>query len=368
MPTSERRPRTGGPICLLLSGGLVLSLIGSDIARAQTRLYTEPVSDAELAATSAEDWLSFRGNQASWGYSALDQIDRSNVDRLAFAWSATMATGPNEPSPLVRDGVLYLPNSGDLFQALDARTGDLLWEYQRQWPEEVRSKRNMASLGRPINRSVAIHGDGLYATTGDAYVIRLNAHTGELEWETKIGDPTQLTHTSGPLIADGRVISGRTCDTSFPGGCFITAHDADDGSELWRFYVIARPGEPGGDTWGGLPLEKRIQVGAWFVGSYDPKLDLIYWGTSVPAPSPEVLRGTGKGAMLYSNSTLALHPDSGELEWYFQHLPRDNWDLDHPYERMLVDLEVEPRPERGLGSEPRHRTAGEETSPDRRAR
>ena len=345
MATSKGQSRAGLPVYLLLSGGLLFSGIGSDLCVAQTELYSEAVTDADLAATSAEDWLSFRGNLASWGYSALDQIDRTNVDRLAFAWSATMATGPNEPSPLIRDGVLYLPHSGDVIQALDARNGDLLWEYRRQWPEEIRSKRNMASLGRPINRSLAIHGNALYATTGDAYVIRLNAHTGELEWETKIGDATQLTHTSGPLIADGKVISGRACDTSLPGGCFITAHNAEDGSELWRFYVVARPGEPGGDTWGGLPLEKRIQVGAWFVGSYDPELDLLYWGTSVPAPSPEVLRGTGKGAMLYSNSTLALDPDSGELQWYFQHLPRDNWDLDHPFERMLVELEVEPDPD-----------------------
>ena len=111
---------------------------------------------------------------------------------------------------------------------------------------------------------------------------------------------------------------------------------------MWRFYTIPRPGEPGDETWGGLPLERRYHVGAWHVGSYDPELDLIYWGTSVPAPSPEVLRGSGAGSLLYSNSTLALRPDTGELAWYFQHLPRDNWDLDHPFERILVDLEMEP--------------------------
>ena len=325
----------------LLSVLVVSSLVAAPLA-AQERLWAEPVTDGDLAAVPARDWLSFRGHLASWGYSSLDQINRSNVGHLAIVWSVTMEAGPNEAGPIVRDGVMYLPNSGDVIQALDATTGDLIWEYRREWPEDIRSRRSLTNLAAPVNRSVAVYGDAIFATTGDAYVIRLDAHTGELEWETEVGQYGYVSHTTGPIIADGKVISGRSCDTALPGGCYITAHDAEDGRELWRFYTIPRPGNPGFDTWGDLPFENRIHVGAWFIGSYDPELDLIYWGTSVPAPSPEVLRGTGDGELLYSNSTVALEPETGELRWYFQHLPRDNWDLDHPFERMLVDLEVEP--------------------------
>ncbi len=321
---------------------VALCLGSTCLLRAQERLWPEPVTDAELAEVPHGDWLSFRGHLASWGYTALDQIDRSNVDQLQVAWSVTMNRGPNEPSPLVRDGVMYLGHSGDVIQALDATSGDLIWEYRRQWPEDIMAKRSMSNLAAPINRGMAIYGDGLFFLTGDTYLIRLDAHTGLLEWETRIGQYGQVSHTSPPIIANGKIISGRTCDTSLPGGCFITAHDPDDGRELWRFHVIPRPGEPGSETWGDLEFEGRIQVGAWFVGSYDPELDTVYWGTSVPAPSAEVQRGTGKGVMLYSNSTVALDPNTGKLRWYFQHLPRDNWDMDHPFERMLVDVEVQP--------------------------
>lgn len=303
----------------------------------------EPVSDAEILDPPAADWLMFRGNLANWGYSALDQIDRSNVNQLDFAWSFTMEKGPIESTPLVRNGVLYLPNPGDVIHALDASTGDLIWEYRREWPDDFTG----GGLGMTIAsivRSIAIYGDSIYATTADAHLIRLNASTGELVWESSTDNYNFTTHTTGPIIVKGMVVSGRNCSAALVGGCYIMAHDAEDGRELWRFYVIPRPGEPGSETWGETPYEERRHVGAWHTGAYDPDTDLIYWGTSVPAPSPEVLRGSGDGHLLYSNSTVALDPDTGKLVWYFQHLPRDNWDLDHPFERILVDIEVEPDP------------------------
>ena len=213
-----------------------------------------------------------------------------------------MEAGPNESAPLVRGGVFYLPNSGDVIKALDARSGDLIWEYRRELPSDVDEGSPVAVAG-PIHRNIAIWDDGIFVSTTDAHVIRLDANTGELVWETEVGDYHHITHTSGPIIVNGKVISGRTCDMGLPGGCYITAHDTEDGRELWRFYPIPRPGEPGDETWGGLPFEKRFHVGAWFVGSYDPELDLIYWGTSVPAPSPEILRGTGDG----ENALLQQH-------------------------------------------------------------
>ena len=332
----------------LTSTGAVAALLGllvSGSALSQSGPLIEPVTDAELAVTPNGDWLSFRGNLSAWAYSALDAVNTETVGQLDFAWAAPMEAGPNEATPLVRGGIVYLPQTGDVIHALDARTGDLIWEYRREHnyldPEGADPERRFGqALGR-ITRNIAIWQDGLFVATMDAFIIRLDANTGELVWETRVGD-SRMAHSSGPIIANGKVISGRSCSMSVHGGCFLAAHDAEDGRELWRFYTIPRPGEPGDETWGGLPLERRYHVGAWHVGSYDPQLDLIYWGTSVPAPSPEVLRGSGAGSLLYSNSTLALRADTGELAWYFQHLPRDNWDLDHPFERILVDLEMEP--------------------------
>ena len=330
------RPKVAAGIVWLAAAGAVLGQSGPLI---------EPVTDAELTATPNGDWLSFRGNLSAWAYSALDAVNTETVGQLDYAWAAPMEDGPNEATPLVRGGIVYLPQTGDVVHALDARSGDLIWEYRREHnyldPEGADPERRFGQgLGR-ITRNIAIWQDGLFVATMDAFIIRLDANTGELVWETRVGD-SRMAHSSGPIIANGKVISGRSCSMSVDGGCFLAAHDAVDGRELWRFYTIPRPGEPGDETWGGLPLERRYHVGAWHVGSYDPELDLIYWGTSVPAPSPEVLRGSGTGSLLYSNSTLALRPDTGELAWYFQHLPRDNWDLDHPFERILVDLEMEP--------------------------
>ena len=322
--------------CLWLSAG-------AEIAVAQNRLVA-PVTDAEILDPPAEDWLMFRGNLANWGYSALDKISRENVNQLDLAWAFTMEEGPIETTPVVRDGVIFLPNPGDVIHALDASTGDLIWEYRREWPEDFTGGGQGMTIAS-IVRSIALYGDSIYTTTADAKLVRLNASTGEVIWESSTDNYNFTTHTTGPIIVKGKVISGRNCSAALAGGCYIMAHDAEDGRELWRFYVIPRPGEPGSETWGKIPLEERLHVGAWHTGAYDPDTDLIYWGTSVPAPSPEVLRGSGDGHALYSNSTVALDPDTGELVWYFQHLPRDNWDLDHPYERLLVDVEVEPDPE-----------------------
>ena len=331
-------------ISLTLGLTLCLTLTSFPVV-AQATALIEPVTDEELQVPPAADWLSFRGNLASWGYSALEQINRDTVSRLSFVWSSPMEPGPNETTPAVRNGILYIPHSGDVIQALDARTGDLIWEYRREWPADITDGGSLAATTAPITRSLAIYDDGIFYSTGDAYVIRLDANTGELLWESQVGDYHHTSHSTGPIIANGKVISGRTCDMELVGGCYIAAHDADDGRELWRFHLIPRPGEPGDETWGGLPYEERVHVGAWYAGSYDPELDLIFWGTSVPAPSPEILRGSGDGSMLYSNSTLAIDPDTGELAWYFQHLPRDNWDLDHPFERILVETEMSPDPD-----------------------
>ena len=158
----------------------------------------EPVSDAEILDPPASDWLMFRGNLSNWGYSPLDRIDRENVHQLDLAWSFSMEKGPLEATPLVRNGVVFVPNPGDVIHALDAATGDLIWEYRREWPEELTAGRSLASAIGKINRSLALYGDSIYATTGDAKVIRINATTGELVWESTAGDYNDTTHTTGP--------------------------------------------------------------------------------------------------------------------------------------------------------------------------
>src|SRR5690606_17650992 len=197
------------------------------------------------------------------------------------------------------------------------------------------------------NRNLAIYGRLIIDNGSDDYIYAIDAESGELAWETQVFDyKTQPSKQgSGPLVADGKLISGRNCmPEAGPDTCVITAHDAVSGRELWRRRTIPRPGEPGGDSWGDVPDDERWHVGAWLVPSYDAELDLVYVGTSVTAPAPKFMLAGNDKQYLYHNSTLALNPDNGEIEWYYQHLV-DHWDLDHPYERMLVDTAVAPDPE-----------------------
>ena len=303
-----------------------------------------PVTEEMLLRPRPENWIGFRNGYALWGYSPLDQINRDTVGQLRLVWSRAMQPGPQEVEPIVYDGIMFLANSEDIVQALDATTGDLLWEYRRKLPADIGSLTGT----RYRYRNVSIYDDKIFLATNDAFLIALEARTGKVVWETSRANyKDQVAQTTGPVVVKGRLINGSRCNpqSPLPGGCFITAHDARHGEELWRLYTAARPGEPGGDTWGGLPLEARRHSSAWMPGSYDPELNLVYWGTGVTAPLPEKLRGAGKADLLYTNSTLAINPDTGKLVWYFQHLPRDNWDLDHAFERMIVRTAVSPSPD-----------------------
>ena len=182
----------------------------------------------------------------------------------------------------------------------------------------------------------------------DDHLVALAAETGELVWETQILDYTvnPANQTSGPIVANGKVYSGRSCDPrGGPHGCVITAHDAATGEQLWRRRLIPGPGEPGDETWGDVPFEERGHVGSWMVPSVDPELNLVYVGTSVTSPAPKFMLGGADLRHLYHNSTLALHGDTGEIVWHYQHM-NDHWDLDHPFERLLVDTPVRPTPRR----------------------
>ncbi len=322
---------------------LVLAVVATTSLTAQSqRPPFTPVTDAMLQKPDPASWLMWRRTLDSWGYSPLDQVNRSNVARLRMVWTRGMGPGNvQEATPLVYDGVMYVPNPSDYITAHDARTGDLLWEYKRDLP---------ADLGKfmpvfAINRNLAIYGSTIIDTSADDFVFALDAQTGKLAWETKILDYHKgAQQTSGPIIANGKVISGRGCEPEGgPDACVITAHDARTGKELWRTRTIPAPGEPGNETWGDVPFDQRYHVGTWMVPSYDPELNLIYIGTSVSSPAPKFLLGGNQNKHLYHNSTLALSADTGRIVWYYQHTV-DHWDLDHPFERLVVDTVVAPNP------------------------
>src|SRR5215467_1972408 len=295
----------------------------------------KPVTEAMLRNPAPGDWLNWRRTDNAWGYSPLDQINRRNVGQLQLAWSWAMEdSGAQEATPLVYNGVMYLPNPGGVVQALDGATGDLIWEYR---PDAPPQRGGDADL-RGIQRSLAIFGDKIFGTTGDAHIIAVDARTGKKVWDTTVADSKLgYSYTSGPLVVRGKVVSGITgCSRYKDDVCFIAAHDAKTGKELWRTSTIARPGEPGGDTWGDLPLNLRAGGDAWISGSYDPETNLIYWGTAQAKPWARVARGTD-GDALYTNSTLALDPETGKIKWYYQHLPGETQDMDEVFENVLID-------------------------------
>jgi len=332
-----------------MTGTLLASLLAffsplQERVNAQSAREFVPVTDAMLQNPAPEDWLMWRRTLDSWGFSPLDQINRENVSELRLVWSRALGTGTQQGTPLVYGGVMYMPNPRDLIQAIDAVEGDLIWEYRRSRPDDLADYMMAGLLDH--NRNLAIYGSQIIDTSGDDYVFALDAMTGGLTWETQILDYkiNPAHQTSGPIIANGKVISGRGClPRGGPDACVITAHDANTGKELWRRRTIPAPGEPGDETWGNVPFEERKHVGAWMVPSYDPELNLIYIGTSVTSPAPKFILGGISNKHLYHNSTLALNADTGDIVWYYQHL-NDHWDLDHPFERLLVDTAVAPNP------------------------
>lgn len=305
-----------------------------------------PVTDEMLLRPKPENWISFRNGYNLWGYSPLDQVNAHNVSELRLVWSRAMQHGYQEVEPIVYNGVMFLSNVQDIVQALDATSGDLLWEYRRVLPEDVAT----ITGTRYRYRNVSIYDDKVFLATNDAFLVALDAQTGAVVWEVQRADylETGVAQTNGPLVVNGKLLTGSRCSSpkSPPGGCFITANDIETGEELWRVNTAATPDQVGGDSWAGLPVSKRIRASPWMVGSYDPEQHLLFWGTGPLQPLPEELRGVPDDVdLLYTNSTLALDPDTGEMKWYFQHLPRDNWDLDHAFERMIVRTQVTPNPE-----------------------
>jgi alcohol dehydrogenase (cytochrome c) len=220
-------------------------------------------------------------------------------------------------------------NPPDVVQAIDARSGQLIWQ-----------TRIALQLTYHPMRGLALAGDKLFVTTNEAHLFALSARNGEIVWETVIGDRANgdFTASSAPLVIGDKVLTSMgTCQQFRADKCFIGAYDAQTGQELWRFNTVATGAEPGADTWNDLPDIYRAGGDPWITGSYDPELNLTYWGVAQPKPWMRASRHTGTGAALYTSSTLALNADTGKLSWYFQHAPGESLDLDEAYERVLID-------------------------------
>ena len=292
-----------------------------------------PVTDAMLRNQDPGDWLMIRRTYDAWSHSPLAEITRDNIGRLKLAWIWAMNEGGfNAPSPIAHDGVLYLAGTGPVVQALDAQTGDLIWEHR-------------VAVAMPgitgTSRNLAIYEDRLFLATPDARLLALDARTGEQVWDTTIADYAKgFSNSSGPIVVGGKVVQGLSgCGRFTREGCFISGYDVETGEQLWRLNTVARSDDPGGNTWANLPDYLRAGSDTWITGSYDPGLDLVYFGVAQAKPWAAISRGMRvQDKALYTSSTVAIRPNDGTVDWYFQHVPGESLDLDEVYERVLVDV------------------------------
>jgi alcohol dehydrogenase (cytochrome c) len=304
--------------------------------RAESTNRMSSVSEAMLRMPPDGDWLQWRRVDSGFGYSPLTEINRGNAARVEVAWSSSLPAGTNEIAPLVHDGVIFVNSSGTV-QALDGGNGDVLWKF-------VRSV-HVPPLTTPVSqpKSMAIWDNALYVPTLDNHMLALDFRSGAVLWDHPIDESSNVLRvTGGPIVVHGKVIEGVAgCAGTYQrGGCFIVALDAKTGKEVWRFNTIARPGQPGGNSWNGAPLDERFGGSVWTAGTYDSETNLVYFGTGQTYHITPLLRPTptkaGTNDALYTDSTLALDPDTGKLIWHYQHLARDVWDLDWAFERIVM--------------------------------
>ena len=313
--------------------------VSAPVAFAQVKNFT-PVTQEMLANPSPNDWLMSSRTYDWQRFSPLNQITKQNVGQLQMAWARGLpAARFQELIPIVHDGVMYVYAGPATVQALDATNGDLLWEYERKLPKEI-------NIGRL--RAISIFDDMVYFGSPDGYLVALDARTGEMRWETLTHDIKKTgSFTTGPLVIAGKVVTGRICRV-VRDNCYIMAHDAKTGKELWRFWTTGAPGEPGGDTWGNFPLEKRTAAPWGLTGSYDPVRKLTFWGLGNPPGTRRSRYGDPDAiprmapAELYSNSTVALDIETGKLNWYYQQTPGDDFASDDAHWKVLLRTAVNP--------------------------
>jgi alcohol dehydrogenase (cytochrome c) len=307
----------------------VLSFLLSFVAHGQV-----PFDRLVQADKEPESWLTYSGNYSGHRFSNLNQITKSNVKDLKVAWVYQLPDGGYvETSPIVVDGIMYITEPPATVSALDAKSGRRIWSTKRPMPEDL----NLIGFP-PVNRGVAILDDTLYVGTLDCYIVALDRETGAKRWETKVEDNYKgYSITVAPLAIEGKIIVGVSGGEAGIRG-FLDAYDAKTGELLWRTFTIPGEGEFGNDTWS----DDSWKTGAaptWVTGSYDPELNLLYWGTG--NPGPDWNGDVRLGDNLYSCSVLALNPDTGKLQWYFQFTPHDVHDWDSNQIPVLIDGEVD---------------------------
>jgi alcohol dehydrogenase (cytochrome c) len=283
--------------------------------------------------TSGHDWPTYNGDPGGNRYTALTQIDKTNVVRLAPKWVFPFSgAGQLQGTPVVVDGIMYVTAPNECI-ALDAGTGRRIWQFKRP--------RTAGITAGSANRGVGVAGDRVFMETDDAHIVALHRFTGEVLWETALDDwRKNYAASSAPLPAGNLIVSGVTGGEHGANG-FVAAHDQETGKEVWRFWTVPKPGEPGSETWQGKDIEHG-GAPTWFTGSYDPELDMVYWPTGNPAK--EYNGDDRKGDNLYANSILALDRKTGALKWYYQFTPHDLWDWDATQTSVLVDVTWQGQP------------------------
>jgi len=298
-----------------------------------------PVTAARLTNPEPENWLMTRGNYQGWSYSPLDKINAGNVGKLVPIWSySTGVTSGHQAPPIVNNGVMFVSTPSAQVLALNAKTGELLWKYKRELPEDFSALHN-------TNRGVALYGDKVYVTGLEPVVIALDAKTGKVVWEAKMENyKTGYYSTLAPLIVNGKVMAG-VSGGEFGVRGFVVAYDAETGKEVWKTYTVPAPGEPGSETWLKADTWKRGGGSVWMTGTYDPDTKLAFWGTGNAAPWFGDQR---PGDNLYSSSTVALDPDTGKLKGHFQYHHNDSWDWDEMNAPMVIDYKKDGKDVKGL--------------------
>lgn len=295
----------------------------------------DDISDQDINYPKENDWTSWRRTPLGFGYSPLKQVNKENVQKLKLSWSLTMNEGSNQGTPLISQGVMFLTHPGNMIQALSAANGRLIWEYKYPYPKDS------MLLGGPT-KNIAMYKDKVFMATYDAALIALDIRTGKLLWKNIKADYKDgYTHSSGPIIANGVVISGiNGCERYIEDGCFITGHDPDSGKELWRTSTVALSEDINGSSWGNTPDIFRAGSDTWIAGSYDPELNIFYIGTSQAKPWVAASRGMSPNEKaLYTNSTLAMNPQTGKILWFFQHIQGETIDMEVGFERVLADID-----------------------------
>ncbi|MBW8709383.1 MAG: PQQ-binding-like beta-propeller repeat protein [Alphaproteobacteria bacterium] len=297
-----------------------------------------PVTDAMLRNPPDRDWLMFRRNYQGWSDTPLKQITTDNVSNLQLKWTWMLPEGgTTEITPIIHDGVMYISGSSNTVQALNAKTGEMIWE-NRLGPAVTHHGPGDSTVE---TRSLALYGNDVYVATPQAVIYALDARTGKTVWKTNQVDNPAVkgNNTGGVMVIKGKILTGLNhCGSAGgPDHCQVTALDAETGKVVWRFITTALKGQPGGNSWGNLSDNERQGADTWIAGTYDPELNTTYWGTAQAKPWRRDLRGSGSGATDYANSTLALDPDTGKLKWWFNHAPGESLDLDEVFERVLID-------------------------------